>query len=214
MTIVRSVSIECRPDSANPAKLWVRASDLPRINEFELKPQGACRADLCIPVPKTMVSGEYFDFSAFAKLAGQAEVADTASRVWSYGEMPVLRGAFLGVAQRARLLRPRSAGPPRQAVGLPRQEGAGGHLGLLVRVPTRSARLADPLHRTEVTELRDHRRRAGHGRRSRGGQVVRRREGDLHDARRYEPHRQLGVPVRERADRRLDRRARTRRASR
>ena len=42
-----------------------------------------------------MSSGEYFDFSAFAKLAGQAEVADTASRVWSYGEMPVLRGAFL-----------------------------------------------------------------------------------------------------------------------
>ena len=92
----RAVSLDrVQTDSANPAKLWVRASDLPRINEFELKPQGACRADVCIPVPKTMISGEYFDFSAFAKLAGQAEVADTASRVWSYGEMPVLRGAFL-----------------------------------------------------------------------------------------------------------------------
>jgi hypothetical protein len=92
----RAVSLDrVRTDTANPAKLWVLASDLPRINEFELKPQGACRADLCIPVPKTMVNGEHFDFSAFAKLAGQAEVADTASRVWSYGEMPVLRGAFL-----------------------------------------------------------------------------------------------------------------------
>ena len=92
----RAVTLDrVRPDRAQSSALWVRTSDLPRINEFELKPEGACRADLCVPVPKTMVSGEYFDFSAFAKLTGQAEVADSATRVWSYGEMPVLRGAFL-----------------------------------------------------------------------------------------------------------------------
>jgi hypothetical protein len=92
----RAVSLDrVRTDGANPAKLWVQTRDLPRINEFELKPEGACRADLCIPVPKSIVDGDYFDFSAFAKLTGQAEVSDTASRTWSYGEMPVLRGAFL-----------------------------------------------------------------------------------------------------------------------
>ena len=92
----RAVSLDrVRSDAGNPSKLWVLTRDLPRINEFELKPEGACRADLCIPVPKTMVNGEYFDFSAFAKLTGQAEIGDTASRVWSYSEMPVLRGAFL-----------------------------------------------------------------------------------------------------------------------
>src|SRR5262245_25315704 len=70
----RAVSLDrVRTDAANPAKLWVLTRDLPRINEFELKPEGACRADLCIPVPKTMVNGEYFDFSAFARLTGQAE---------------------------------------------------------------------------------------------------------------------------------------------
>src|SRR5579862_8137507 len=26
--------------------LWIRKRDLPRVNGFELKPQGACRADL------------------------------------------------------------------------------------------------------------------------------------------------------------------------
>ena len=40
-----------RPDAKD---LWVRAADLPRINEFELKPQGACRADMCIPVSKAL----------------------------------------------------------------------------------------------------------------------------------------------------------------
>jgi len=92
----RAVSLDrVRTDAARPGSLWVRTSDLPRINEFELKPEGACRADLCVPVPKTMVSGEYFDFSGFAKLTGQAEVGDAPTRTWSYGEMPVLRGAFL-----------------------------------------------------------------------------------------------------------------------
>ena len=37
---------------SDPKELWVRAADLPRINQFELKPQGACRADLCIPISK------------------------------------------------------------------------------------------------------------------------------------------------------------------
>ena len=92
----RAVSLDrVRTDAAKPGALWVQTRDLPRINEFELKPEGACRADLCIPVPKTMVNGEYFDFSAFAKLTGQAEVGDATTRTWSYGEMPVLRGAFL-----------------------------------------------------------------------------------------------------------------------
>jgi hypothetical protein len=84
-----------RSDAKNPATLWVRKADLPRINGFELKPQGACRDDLCIPVPNTMSAGEYFDLSAFAVKTGQATVADAAARVWSFGEMPVLRGPFL-----------------------------------------------------------------------------------------------------------------------
>lgn len=75
--------------------LWIRTADLPRINEFELKPQGACRADVCIPIPKTFVRGANFNLTAFAQKAGQTLVADPGSRVWSFGEMPVVRGAFL-----------------------------------------------------------------------------------------------------------------------
>jgi len=74
--------------------LWIRKHDLPRINGFELKPQGACRADLCIPVPKTMVRGEYFNVSAFARKAGQAVVGEPAARVWSFGEMQALGGGL------------------------------------------------------------------------------------------------------------------------
>src|SRR5579872_5832367 len=60
-----------RPDAKD---LWVRAADLPRINEFELKPQGACRADMCIPVPKELKSGPWFNLSGFARRLHQASV--------------------------------------------------------------------------------------------------------------------------------------------
>ena len=74
--------------------LWVRKRDLPRVNGFELKPQGACRADLCIPIQKDMVRGDYFNLSAFAKKAGQPVVAEPDARVWSFGEMQALGGGL------------------------------------------------------------------------------------------------------------------------
>jgi hypothetical protein len=83
------------PDPANGHALWIQKSDLPRINDFELKPQGACREDICIPIPRPMMRGNYFNLSAFAERVGQRVVADPAARVWSFGEIPVVRGAFL-----------------------------------------------------------------------------------------------------------------------
>ena len=84
-----------RRDPTDTAALWVRKADLPRINGFEVKPQGACRADICIPIPKDMMRGGSFNLTAFAKKLGQAVVTDTDARVWSFGEIQALRGGFL-----------------------------------------------------------------------------------------------------------------------
>ena len=95
------------PDPQRVAEtLWIQKTDLPRINGFELKPQGACRADLCIPIPKTMVRGAYFNLSAFGQKVGQRVVADPAARVWSFGEIPVVRGSFLESRQAPELAVP------------------------------------------------------------------------------------------------------------
>ena len=92
----RAIALDrVRRDAKDPNALWVRKRDLPRINQFELKPQGACRDDICIPVPKSMSNGDYFNLTAFAGKAGQAVVAETNARVWSFGEIPVVRGAML-----------------------------------------------------------------------------------------------------------------------
>jgi hypothetical protein len=92
-------AVNVKPGSPAPGdvaeSLWIDKADLPRINEFELKPEGACRADVCIPVPSTMLRGDQFHLTAFARRAGQSVVADSGARVWSLGEMPVVRGSFL-----------------------------------------------------------------------------------------------------------------------
>ena len=73
-------------------ELWVQKQDLPRINEFEVKPQGACRADVCIPLSKTLKNGDWFNLTGFAHKIGETVVAD--QNVYSFGEIPVLRGGF------------------------------------------------------------------------------------------------------------------------
>jgi hypothetical protein len=73
--------------------LWVRKSDLPKINDFEVKPQGACRNDLCIPLSKDLVKGDSFNLTGFAHRIGQVAIHDDTG-VYSFGEIPVLRGAF------------------------------------------------------------------------------------------------------------------------
>jgi hypothetical protein len=84
-----------RRDPKDPSSLWIQKRDLPRVNGFDVKPQGACRADVCIPIPKTMLRGDWFDLTAFAKKVGEAVVVDSEAAVWSLGEIQVLRGGFL-----------------------------------------------------------------------------------------------------------------------
>ena len=98
--------------------LWVKKRDLPAINEFEVKPQGACRADICIPIPKEMLRGEYFNLTAFAKKIGQAVVADADARVWSFGEIQALRGSFLESRMAPDITVPDRAGRPVHLSGL------------------------------------------------------------------------------------------------
>lgn len=81
--------------TADKDALWIQQADLPSINGFELKPQGACREEICIPIPRPMLRGARFNLTAFAERIGQRVVADPAARVWSFGEIPVVRGAFL-----------------------------------------------------------------------------------------------------------------------
>jgi hypothetical protein len=101
----RMVTIENALTEAND--LWVSSADVKRLlNGFELKPQGACFDDVCIPVkqngPDSLVlirdRKKLFNITAFARKLGQTYVAEAREGVWSFGEIPVLRSSFLDSA--------------------------------------------------------------------------------------------------------------------
>jgi hypothetical protein len=87
----------------DPTDLWVEAADLPRVNGFVLKPEGACLDELCIPIRQDRDSDifvrrdpdRWVSVSELADRLGQVYVADRAARVWSFGEIPATRRAFL-----------------------------------------------------------------------------------------------------------------------
>ena len=88
---------------AEAGELWIAATDLERATGFELKPQGACRGEVCIPVRRTGADAlvrrregrEWFSLTGFARKLGQRYVTDQESQTWSFGELPVLRSAFV-----------------------------------------------------------------------------------------------------------------------
>ena len=86
-------------DTGNGESLLIRPEDLSRVNGFELKPEGACFKDMCVPMNDDLLVEQdgrrWFDLTAFADLLGQPYVADKESRVWSFAEIPAKREGML-----------------------------------------------------------------------------------------------------------------------
>ena len=117
--------------------MWIQKADLPAINGFELKPQGACRLTICICISslRRMLRGAQLNLTAFSQRIGQRVVADPGDAGLELRRIvPAAARCFSSIAPRPGLCRSGlqgAAGPP---LAVPRQEGAGGHLGLLARV--------------------------------------------------------------------------------
>jgi len=79
--------------------LLIDPADLPKINGFTLKPEGACYGDMCIPIGDSLLveqdGVQWFDLTAFADFLGQDYVGDTQSQVWSFAELPARRESMM-----------------------------------------------------------------------------------------------------------------------
>jgi len=91
----------------DPTDLWVQPEELTRINDFVLKPEGACLEEICIPLRQdqdneiviTRSDQKWFNVTAFADKLKQSYVTDHESGIWSFGEMPIHRSDFLDSAK-------------------------------------------------------------------------------------------------------------------
>lgn len=77
---------------AEGESLWIPTAELKESIGWELKPQGACLGDTCVPIPATRSSeffrdsGSVFNLAALGRLLGQSVVHDSESSVWVFGE--------------------------------------------------------------------------------------------------------------------------------
>jgi hypothetical protein len=72
--------------------LWISTSDLTRATGWELKPQGACLNDRCVPIPadrhSEFVRPGLFNLSALAQHLGEPFVHDKQDALWSFSDAP------------------------------------------------------------------------------------------------------------------------------
>lgn len=86
-------------DTGDGHGLLIAPEDLTRVNGFELKPEGACYEDICIPISNDLIVEQdgkrWFDLAAFADLLGQPYVVDEEASVWSFAEIPARRETMM-----------------------------------------------------------------------------------------------------------------------
>jgi AhpC/TSA family len=86
----RSMSVENATAEEN--NLWLSLDDLCAATGWELKPQGVCRGEVCVPIPAgrerdfVRADGKMFNLTALAQLLNQPVVYDNDYAVWFFGE--------------------------------------------------------------------------------------------------------------------------------
>lgn len=77
---------------AEGENLWVPVEELKQHTGWELKPEGACINDTCIPIPAARSSeffrdsASLFNFAALGRHVGQHVVHDGERTVWVFGQ--------------------------------------------------------------------------------------------------------------------------------
>jgi hypothetical protein len=94
-TILYQGKVITLAETGNGDGLLINPGDLTKINGFEVKPEGACYKDMCIPMNDNLLvdqdGQQWFNLAAFADLLGQPYVVDHEANVWSFAEIPAKR---------------------------------------------------------------------------------------------------------------------------
>jgi hypothetical protein len=82
--------------TARGEDLWISQDDLTAATGWELKPQGLCLGDRCVPIPPNrseafVSTAGLFNLAEFARYLEQPVVHDDVAGVWLFGEATATR---------------------------------------------------------------------------------------------------------------------------
>jgi hypothetical protein len=95
--LIEQQEIAIAPAVEGPG-LWLSAADLERVTGFTLKPEGLCKEEICVPVPRgdnSFVKNGAVDAAAFWRHVGNPVVHDEAGDAWALGMGAVARTQVL-----------------------------------------------------------------------------------------------------------------------
>ncbi len=79
--------------------LWLDIASLPEASGWELKPEGVCRGDVCVPIPPArapeFIHDARFNLRAFADHLSQPVVHESEAAAWVIGEAATDRASRL-----------------------------------------------------------------------------------------------------------------------
>lgn len=92
--------------------LWLTAEDAERAIGWTLKPEGMCRADMCVPLPSAAMRDGRVDVAEFWHLLHRPAVHDEAGETWVLGAGAEQRNAALDGLQAPDFTLPALDGTP------------------------------------------------------------------------------------------------------
>ena len=80
---------------------------------WDMKPQGACKGEVCVPMPpEVRVGGNRLDVRVVSERLGMPLVHDETHGVWALGPETALTGRVLGTAEMPPVVIPDADGDP------------------------------------------------------------------------------------------------------
>ena len=90
MTVVLHDGQQTQVNAAPGTELWLHGDEVTSACGWQLKPEGFCKDDLCVPLPQgtdtEYVRGDEVNVSALWSLMGKPAVATEAGDVWCLGD--------------------------------------------------------------------------------------------------------------------------------
>ena len=90
MVTVLTEASEARVSAEQGQTLWLARGDLERATGWQMKPEGFCKDDVCVPTPRGQESDylrdDQVNATAFWQLMGKTAVASRDGDVWFLGE--------------------------------------------------------------------------------------------------------------------------------